>query len=89
MRGDWYYQADSFSRIFNTPRDELDSWTNLNLSAGLYNDANGLSVEIFGKNITDEEVVTGAYLTDDSSGLFTNVFLNEPATYGITVAKSW
>jgi len=89
VRGDWYYQADSFSRIFNTPRDELESWTNLNLSAGLYNDANGLSVEVFGKNITDEEVVTGAYLTDDSSGLFTNVFLNEPATYGITVAKSW
>ncbi|MEL6663462.1 MAG: TonB-dependent receptor, partial [Pseudomonadota bacterium] len=89
VRGDYYYQDDAFSRIWNTPRDELESWTNLNLSAGIYNDETGLSVELFGKNITDEEVITGAYLTDDSSGLFTNVFLNEPATYGITVAKSW
>ncbi|MEO0817541.1 MAG: TonB-dependent receptor [Pseudomonadota bacterium] len=89
VRGDFYYQGDSFSRIWNTNRDVLESWTNLNVSAGIYNNSNGLSVEVFGKNITDEEVITGAYLTDDSSGLFTNVFLNEPATYGITVAKSW
>ena len=50
---------------------------------------NGFVIEAFGKNITDEEVITGAYLTDDSSGLFTNVFLNEPATYGISISKSW
>ncbi|MEM9739510.1 MAG: TonB-dependent receptor [Pseudomonadota bacterium] len=89
VRSDFYYQASSFSRIWNTERDRLDSWTNLNLSAGLYNNSSGLSVEVFGKNITDEEVITGSFLTDDSSGLFTNAFLNEPATYGITVAKSW
>jgi hypothetical protein len=41
------------------------------------------------KNLTDEEVITGNYLTDDSSGLFTNVFLTEPALYGVTVRKSW
>ena len=33
--------------------------------------------------------LTGAYLTDDSSGLFTNVFLNEPSTYGVTISKRW
>ncbi|MCI4644962.1 MAG: TonB-dependent receptor [Hyphomonadaceae bacterium] len=89
LRGDYYFQASSYSRVWNTGRDELDSWDNINLSIGLFNDANGLSVEVFGKNIADEDVITGSYLTDDSSGLFTNVFLNEPATYGITVAKSW
>ena len=61
----------------------------MNLSIQFYNDANGLEVELFGKNITDEEVITGAYLTDDSSGLFSNVFLNEPSLYGISVRKSW
>lgn len=89
LRGDYYYQADSYSRIWNTGRDELDSWSNVNLSIQFYNDANGLEVELFGKNITDEEVITGAYLTDDSSGLFSNVFLNEPSLYGISVRKSW
>ena len=89
VRGDFYYQADSYSRVFNTPRDKLDSWTNLNLSVVLANDDSGWGVEAFAKNITDEEVITGAYLTDDSSGLFTNIFLTEPALYGITVRKSW
>ena len=89
VRGDYYYQAEAYSRIWNTPRDQLESWDNINLSLQLMNTESDLSIELFGKNITDEEVVTGAYLTDDSSGLFTNVFLNEPATYGVTVSKRW
>lgn len=89
IRGDYYYQADAFSRVWNTPRDRLESWDNINLSLQLMNTENDWSVEVFGKNITDEDVITGAYLTDDSSGLFTNVFLNEPATYGVTVSKRW
>ncbi|MEM1106264.1 MAG: TonB-dependent receptor [Pseudomonadota bacterium] len=89
LRGDFYYQGESFSRIWNTGRDELESWSNVNLGIKFTNVANGWSVEAFGKNITDEDVITGAYLTDDSSGLYSNVFLNEPATYGVTLAKSW
>jgi outer membrane receptor protein involved in Fe transport len=89
VRGDYYYQADSYSRVWNTGRDELDSWSNVNLSVLLHNDESGWGVEAFAKNLTDEEVITGAYLTDDSSGLYTNVFTTEPALYGITVKKSW
>ena len=89
LRGDYYYQADAFSRVWNTPRDVLESWDNINLSLELMNTEDDWSVEIFGKNITDEEVITGAYLTDDSSGLFTNVFLTEPSTYGVTISKRW
>ena len=58
----------------------------LNLSD---NDVNGLEFEIFGKNVTDEEVITGRYLTDDSSGLYSNIFLSEPRLYGVRVRKSW
>ena len=89
VRSDYYYQADSFSRVWNTGGDQLDSWTNLNLSLQFYNDENGLEFEIFGKNITDEEVITGRYLTDDSSGLFSNIFLSEPSLYGVSVRKTW
>lgn len=89
LRGDFYHQANAYTRIWNTPRDELENWSNVNLSVQLMNTADNWSVEVFGKNITDEEVITGAYLTDDSSGLFTNVFLTEPATYGVTIAKRW
>ncbi len=88
-RFDYYRQASSFSRVYNTVRDELPSWDNLNLSVSLFNDEAGLRVDIFGKNVADEEVITGAYLTDDSSGLFTNIFLTEPRTYGVSVTKNW
>ncbi len=89
LRGDYYYQAESFSRVWNTPGDGLDSWSNVNLAIQFYNDENGLEFEIFGKNITDEEVITGRYLTEDYSGLFSNVFLTEPSLYGVSVRKRW
>ncbi|MDP3458038.1 MAG: TonB-dependent receptor, partial [Hyphomonas sp.] len=88
-RVDYYRQSDSFSRVWNTQRDKLSSWDNLNASLSLFNDDNGMRIELFGKNITDEQVITGAYLTDDSSGLFTNIFLTEPRTFGVAVSKSW
>lgn len=88
-RGDYYYQGESFSRVYNTGHDRLDSWDNINLSLVLANTDSDWTVELFGKNITDEEVITGTYLTDDSSGLFTNIFLSEPRTYGVTLSKRW
>ena len=89
VRTDYYYQGESFSRVWNTSGDSLESWTNLNLSFQLYNDENGLELEVFGKNITDEEVITGRYLTDDSSGLFSNIFLTEPSLYGVSIRKTF
>ncbi|MFN3609337.1 MAG: TonB-dependent receptor, partial [Hyphomonas sp.] len=88
-RVDYYRQSESFSRVYNTARDELPSWDNANVSLSFFNDTNGVRVELFGKNIFDEKAITGAYLTDDSSGLYTNIFLTEPRTYGIALSKSW
>lgn len=88
-RVDYYRQSESFSRVWNTGRDRLQSWDNVNVSLSFFNDENGLRVELFGKNIADETVITGAYLTDDSSGLYTNVFLTEPRTYGVSLTKNW
>ncbi|MEZ5997304.1 MAG: TonB-dependent receptor [Hyphomonas sp.] len=89
VRTDYYYQSDSYSRIFNSAHDKLDSWSNINLSIILNNAESGWGVEAFAKNLTDEEVITGSYVGDDSQGIFTNIFLTEPALYGITVKKSW
>lgn len=88
-RVDYYRQSDSFSRVYNSIRDELDSWDNVNVTVSLFNDDTGIRIEAFGKNIADKEVITGAYMTDDSSGLFTNIFLTEPRTYGVSITKSW
>jgi outer membrane receptor protein involved in Fe transport len=85
----YYWQAESYARIFNTARDVLPSWSNVNLSATLDNADSGIYATLWVKNATDEEVITNTYLTDDSSGLFTNVFLTDPRTYGLTIGKRW
>jgi outer membrane receptor protein involved in Fe transport len=86
-RVDFYYQASSFSRIYNRISDRLDSYTNTNVTLDLTNRDLDLSVQLFVRNLTDETVITDQYLTDDTSGLFTNIFLTEPRTYGVSVTK--
>lgn len=88
-RIDYYYQGSSFSRVWNTPRDYMESWENINVTIRFEDVASGMTVEIFGKNVANEDVITGAYLTDDATGLFTNIFLTEPATFGVSISKSW
>jgi outer membrane receptor protein involved in Fe transport len=88
-RVDFYYQAESYARIHNRDFDELPSYENVNANIRLTNENLGLTVEAFIRNATDEEVITDAYLTDDSSGLFRNIFLTEPRTYGIAISKSF
>jgi outer membrane receptor protein involved in Fe transport len=87
-RIDYYWQAESFSRVYNTAHDRLPAWNNINATVR-FNHADGFYLELYAKNLTDEEVITDAYLTDDSSGLFTNVFYTEPRTFGITLGKAF
>ena len=42
-------------------------------------------VRAFVQNIFDSDSVTGLYLTDASSGNFTNIFTLDPRRYGIGV----
>lgn len=88
-RADYYYQAESFARIFNAANDALESYSQVNASLRFDHEEAGLYASLFVKNATDEDVITDLYLTDQSSGLFTNAFLLEPRTYGITVGKRW
>ena len=37
------------------------------------------------KNAMDNANITGEYLTSSTSGLYTNAFLGDPRTYGVTV----
>jgi hypothetical protein len=40
-------------------------------------------VRAFIQNITNNNATTGLYVTDQSSGLFTNIFTLEPRRYGL------
>ncbi|MGB0261462.1 MAG: TonB-dependent receptor [Henriciella sp.] len=89
LRGDFYYQSEMFTRIFNMEADKIDSWQNLNVSFTMRNDDKGLELELYGKNLAEDDQVTNQYLTDASSGLYTNVFLLEPRQFGIRVSKDF
>jgi len=88
-RIDFYYQASSYARIYNRINDELDAYTNTNISVTFENQDWGVLAQLYVRNVTDEQVITDKYLTDDSSGLYTNIFLSEPRTYGVSVTKSF
>jgi len=89
LRGDFYYQADMYSRIFNLEADKIDSWQNANASLTFMNDGAGLEVELYVKNLLEDDQITSQYLTDASSGLYTNVFMLEPRQFGIRIGKTW
>jgi outer membrane receptor protein involved in Fe transport len=89
IRGDYYHQGQSYSRIYNSFADRIDSWENVNASLQISNPTNGIQLEAYVKNLLDDAPITDLYLTDDSSGLFRNGFLLEPRTFGVSIQKSF
>ena len=87
LRGDVYRQTSSFARVYNTQYDQLKAWSNANVAVDFANETGGWDVLFRVKNVLDKEVITDAYLTDDSSGLWTNVFLTDPRLYTLMVTK--
>ena len=84
LRWDYYWQSESYAREFNTVGDEIDSWSQHNLSL-IYESGGNWSARAWVRNLQDKEIVTGKYLTTDTSGFFRNYFLTEPRIYGVSV----
>ncbi|MEL6860089.1 MAG: TonB-dependent receptor, partial [Pseudomonadota bacterium] len=89
VRGDFYHRGEVFTRIFNLEADRVDSFQNANAAIQLTNVDADWELELFVKNLLEEDQITNQYLTDASSGLFTNVFLLEPRQFGLRIAKRW
>lgn len=84
-RLDYYWQDSFYYRIYNGPQDKIDSWDVWNASVTLFGNGGQWYVEGFIKNIGNDDFITGGYFTDASSANFSNVFLLDPQTYGLTV----
>ena len=82
-RWDYYWQSQSYAREFNSVGDEIDSWSQHNVSA-IYENGRW-QVRAWVRNILDDDNVTGKYLTSDTSGFFRNYFLTEPRIYGVSL----
>jgi len=89
LRGDGYWQGNSFARIFNDrPYDQLHGYASANLSLTLANQT-GWQAMAYVKNVFDKTAITGAFLNSDDMGLQTNIFLTDPRLFGLRLTKSW
>ena len=87
LRGDFYWQSQSFARVYNTQYDKLRAWTNTNVSLWFDHDALGITAEVYVKNVFDETPITDAFLNSDDAALTTNVFTLDPRLVGVSLRK--
>jgi iron complex outermembrane recepter protein len=84
-RADYYWRDSFYARIFNRPIDKIDSWDVVNAQVELASSSNSWFLRGYVYNLLDDDNITGMYVTDASSGLFTNVFALDPRTYGVVL----
>ena len=84
-RYDYYWQADSYAREFNTVGDEIDSWDQHNASLIYESDDGRWSGRAWIRNIGDDDNITGHYVTSDTSGYYRNYQITEPRIFGASV----
>ena len=83
-RVDAAYTGEFQASVFNTPVvDKVPGYVVLNAQLQLNGPDERFFVRGFIQNITDNNAITGQYVGDASSGLYTNIFTLEPRRYGI------
>lgn len=89
FHADYYYQDEFYTRNFNTKADLIPSWDISNAFVSLTNANETWAVRAWVKNIQDDDNITGFYTSDGNTGLFSNVFVMEPRTYGVTFSMNF
>lgn len=87
LRGDYYRQADSYFRVYNTEYDEVRGWGNLNMSVTWEHPQSNLMVQAYVKNVLDDDPIMDAFTNSDDSLLTTNVFTLDPRLWGVSLTK--
>ncbi len=82
-RIDYAYTGDSFGNIFNGFVNRIQGYGVLNAQIQVNGNDDKWYFRAYVQNLTDNNATTGLYVTDQSSGLFTNIFTLEPRRYGI------
>ncbi len=82
-RVDLAHTGESFGNIFNGQINRVPSYTVVNAQVTFNGPDQKWYVRGFVQNLTNNNATTGLYVTDQSSGLFTNIFTLEPRRYGV------
>jgi iron complex outermembrane recepter protein len=88
-RFDLAYTGEQFGNVFNGNVNRIEPFVQANAQIQLNGADNGWFVRGFVQNIFDSDSVTGLYVTDASSGLFSNIFTLDPRRYGIAVGAKF
>lgn len=83
-RADFIYTGKSYGNIFNGTINEVPSFTQINAQIQIDGPDKKWFARVWVQNLTDKDSITGLYVTDQSSGNYTNVFTLEPRRYGLT-----
>ena len=81
--------GEQYGNVFNGPINRLEPYVQANAQIQLNSADESWFVRGFVQNIFDSDSVTGLYVTDASSGLFTNIFTLDPRRYGVAVGISF
>ncbi|MDE2184330.1 MAG: TonB-dependent receptor plug domain-containing protein [Alphaproteobacteria bacterium] len=85
-RFDGYWQSNMWGTIFNeNPIDKISGYFVANVAMQLNSSGGKWYVRAFANNVFDKSYVTGMYVSDPATGLFTNEFVGQPRTFGLTV----
>jgi iron complex outermembrane recepter protein len=84
-RVDFIYTGKSVGNIFGGFINEVPSFTQVNAQIQIDGPAKKWFARAWIQNVFDKDSITGLYVTDQSSGNFTNVFTLEPRRYGVSV----
>ena len=82
-RVDLAYTGESYGSIFNGNVNRIKGYAQVNAQLQLNGPDDKWYVKGFIQNVFDANSVTGLYITDQSSGNYTNIFTLEPRRYGI------
>lgn len=84
-RADVNYTGSFYARSFNRPIDKVKGFTVVNAQVQLNGPQDRWFLRAFVQNLTNNDAITGQFVADASSGLFTNVFTLEPRRVGAAV----
>lgn len=88
-RGDIAMTGTQYGNIFNGSVNRIEPFVQANASLQLNGPEERWFIRGFVQNIFDSASVTGLYVTDASSGLYTNIFTLDPRRYGVAVGVSF
>lgn len=82
-RVDLTYTSEFYAGIFNLPIDRVKGYTQINAQVQFNGPDDRFFVRGFIQNVGNNNAITGQFVADASSGLYTNTFTLEPRRYGI------